>query len=82
MAQRLKIVFNRLLAVLDLHCCRGFSPVVGGGGGSLTAVVSLAVEHELRVHGLQSLRHMGSVVAAPGLQSTGSVALCTSLVAL
>ena len=49
----------------------GYSLVVVRG---LIAVASL-VEPGLEASGLQSLQHVGSVVTAPGLQSTGLVIL-------
>ena len=60
--------------MLGLCYCRGFSPVVASGGyfvvvihELLTAVASLAE------HGLQGAQ--ASVAVAPGLWSTGSVAV-------
>ena len=62
------------LAVLGLLCCEGFSRVAASGGGSLVvmsglliAVASSVVERGLQACGLQQFQHMGSVVAAPGL---------------
>ena len=61
------------LAVLGLCCCGGFSLVEASRGYSLVAVcglliaaASLIVEQGL-THGLQSLWHLGSAVAVPGL---------------
>ena len=51
------------LAIVNLHCCAGFSLVV---------VAALVAEH-----GLQSVR--ASVIAAPGLQSTGSIIVVRGL---
>ena len=63
------------MAVLDLHCCAGFSLVVTGRGcslfamrGLLTAVVFLVVEHELE--GVWA-----SVIVVCGLSSCGSQSL-------
>ena len=74
------------LAAFGLHCCaQAFSScdewrllfvVVCG---LLIAVASLVVEHRLQVHGLQYLWHMGSVVVARRLQSTGSVVVAHGL---
>ena len=41
--------------------------------GFLPAVASLGAEHRPQLHRLQCLWPVGSVVAVPGLQSTGSV---------
>ena len=67
------------LAMLGLCCCAGCSLVVAIRGGSpaavcglLTAVASLAAEH-----GLQGA--WASVLVAPGLWSTGSVAAAHGL---
>ena len=56
-----------------------FSLVAESGGSSLVAacsfpmvVASLVAEHGCWVLGLRQLRHVGSAVAAPGLESTGS----------
>ena len=56
------------LVVLALCCLRTFSSVVA----------SLVVEHRLQAHGLQQLQHLGSAVAARGLQSTGSIVTALS----
>ena len=63
-----------------LRCCSGFSLVVASGGYSLFAVRRLlsgmapvVAGAGSRVRWLQQLHHMGSVSAAPGLQSTGSI---------
>ena len=45
----------------------------------LTAVGSFIAEHGSRARGLWSLQHVGSVVAAPRLLSTGSVVLANGL---
>ena len=45
----------------------------------LTGVVSLVADHRLQARGLQQLWHVGSVVVARGLQSTGSVAVAHGL---
>lgn len=51
-------IFNVLLfAVRGLHCCAGFSLVVGSGGYSLDAMHRFSLQS-----GLQSLGHEGSVV--------------------
>ena len=41
--------------------------------GELEAVAPLPASTGSRVHGPQQLQHVGSAVAAPGLQNTGSV---------
>ena len=70
--------FTYFSAMLGLCCCAGFSLIASSGGcclvavRGLTAVASL-VEHRLVGSGLQSLQHVGSVITAPGLQSTGLV---------
>ena len=73
------ILFLYFLAVLDLCCCAGFSLVAASRGyspgvmrGLFTAVASLVAEH-----GLQGPR--ASVVVAPRLQSTGSIAVAHGL---
>ena len=48
----------------------GYSPVVVNM--LLIVLASLGEEHGSRVLRLQELQHMGSVVVAPGLWSTGS----------
>ena len=74
------------LAEMGLHfCMRGFSSCGERGllfvavRGLLTAVASLVAEHGLQACGLQQLWHMGSVVVARGLQSTGSVVVAHGL---
>ena len=70
MCHRLKkIIINLFFAVLGLHCCTGFSLVMASGGYSpvvvcrpLISVASLVSEHSSRVHNLQQLQHVGSVV--------------------
>ena len=74
-------LFCLLLAGLGLCRCEGFSPAVAGGVCSLAVAV-----HELslwwflllwstgsRVCGLKELQLVSSVVATPGLKSTGLV---------
>ena len=63
------------LAVLGLCCCSWAFSSCGerellfvAVRGLLIAVASLVAEHGLQVPGLQQLQHVGSVVAAPGLQ--------------
>ena len=70
-------IYLYILAVLGLACCLSFLQLKRTGAPLclcrlLTAVASLAVEH-----GLQGLQ--ASVVAAPGLKSTGSVAVAHRL---
>ena len=72
--------FILFLAVLCLRCCARAFPGCRERGllfvvvrRLLIAVASLVAEHRLQAHGLQQLRHMGSVVVARGLQSAGSV---------
>ena len=38
---------NLFLAIVDLHCCAGFSLVVVSGGSSLVVVAALVAEHGL-----------------------------------
>ena len=45
----------------------------------LTAVASLVAEYGLQAHQLQQLQHVGSVFVAPGLQSSGSIAMALGL---
>ena len=68
-----KKLFNSFLflAVLSLCCRAGFS-LVAVQGFSLRGLLLLQSTGS-RVHRLQQLRHMGSVVAASRLQSTGSI---------
>ena len=68
------------LAALGLHCCAWvFSScskqvlLFVAVHSLLIVVASLVVEHGLQVCGLPQLWHVGSVVVARGLQSTGSV---------
>ena len=68
---RLSYCFLPFLAVLGLCCCMGFSLVASSRSyslvvvcGLLIAVASLVAEHRL-------YDERASVVAAPGLQSTG-----------
>ena len=61
------------LALLGLCCCAQVSASCGKHGlpcsvhGLLIAVVSLVVEYRLQTRGLQSLPHVGLVIAAPRL---------------
>ena len=71
--------------MLSLRCCTVFSLYVESRGYSLVAVCGLLVvvaslvERGIQVHGLRSLQHRGSVVSAPRLQRTGSVAVAHGL---
>ena len=71
--------------MLGLRCCMVFSLYVESRGYSLVAVCGLLimvaslVERGIQVHGLRSLQHRGSVVSAPRLQRTGSVAVAHGL---
>ena len=73
--QDILIFKSKFLAVLGLCCCTGSSLVAVSGSHSpvvmfrlLVAVASLVAEHlDSRVHGLQYLQHVGSVVAAARL---------------
>ena len=62
-----------------LHCCDGFFSscdewgLLSSGVWILVAMASLVVEHGHQACRLQQLWHVGSVVVAPGPQSTGSV---------
>ena len=74
------------MAALGLHCCaRAFSSCGEWGllfvavRRLLIAVASLVVEHGLQARRLQQLWHVGSVVVARGLQSTGSVVVVHEL---
>ena len=62
------------MAVLGPRCCTDISLVVVSGAGSLVAVHGLLTAEAslLEEHGLSGKRV--SAVAAPGLQSTGSIA--------
>ena len=68
-----------LLVVLGLRCCADFSLIVESRGYSLAvvhrlliAVASFVTEHGLEGKQTSYLRHMDSVLVAPGLWSTGS----------
>ena len=65
------------MAVLCLHCCTGFSLIAECG--HLMVVLLLLWSTGSRECGLQQLQRMGSVVGAPGLQSTGSIAVVHGL---
>ena len=74
------------LAVLGLCCCTCAFSSCGERGllfvavrGLLIVVASLVVEHGLQARGLRQLWHMGSVVVARRLQSTGSVVVAHGL---
>ena len=74
------------LAVFGLHCCTQAFSSCGEWGllfvevcGLLIVVASLVAEHRLQAHRLQQLWHVGSVVVACGLQSTGSVVVAHGL---
>ena len=63
--------------MLGLCCCSSFLWLQWAGAplgvrGLLIAVAS-PVEHGLQGRGLPSLRHLGSVAVAPGIESTGFV---------
>ena len=69
--------FYFLLALVGLLCCTGILQLQPAGAtlhlwcpGVLSAVASLAAEHSSRALGL--LRHVGSVIAAPRLNSCGA----------
>ena len=69
------------LVALGLCCCaQAFTSC--GEQGQLTAGAALpcvVAEHRLQAHRLQQLQHVGSVVAAPGLQSTGPIVVAHGL---
>ena len=66
------------IAVLGLHCCVGFSPVQRAGG--LRSSCSAKVSHCGGFPcGAQAWWHLGSVVAVPGLQRTGSIVVVHGL---
>ena len=49
--------------------------------GLLTAAASLAVEHRLRVHGLEQVQHSGSALQLAGSGALAQQLRCTGLVA-
>ena len=65
--------------MLGLRYCVGFSLVAESEGSSLIAVHRLLTAGASPARGLQELRHMGSGVAAPTLQSMGSAAVAHGL---
>ena len=72
--------------VLGLCCCTGFSLVVASGGHSWLQGVGfssrwllLLQSTDSRVHRPRYLWHLGSVVAVPGLQSSGSTVVAHGL---
>ena len=76
----LKLFIYLCLAVVSLHCRMDFSVVAASRGYSvvamhklLIAVASLVGSMDSRVHRLLQFWQMGSIVEAPGLQSTGSI---------
>ena len=78
--------FINFFAALGLRCCtRAFSSCSEQGllfiavHGLLIVVASHVAEQGLQVRWLQQLRHVGSVVVACGLQSSGSVAVAHGL---
>ena len=86
----LSIVFDYsknlfILAVLCLPCCLGSSLAVVSRACSLVACACFLSRWLFlwstgsRACGLQQLLHVGSVVVAPGLQSTGSIAVVHGL---
>ena len=62
------------MAVLDLHCCKDFSQVGVSGGYSLVVVLGFLL---LWSRGFRE--RMGSVVAIPKLERTGSVVVAHGL---
>ena len=86
---KLLIFFNDFYLFIYMWlCCMAFYLVVVSRGCSpvsvcrlLIAAASLVAECGLLGSGLQKLWPMGSVVAAPGLQSTGSI-VCGAWVSL
>ena len=77
---RLSSLYFLFLAVLALCCCMGFSVVAVSRGYSLIAMCRLLIVLAFlvasigsRSRGLQELQHVGSVVAALGLQITSSI---------
>ena len=84
--QLLYLFIYLFLAVLGRHCCSWAFSSCGKWGllffvvrRLLTAVASLVVEQRLQACGLQQLWHVGSVVVACNLQSTGSVVVAHGL---
>ena len=82
------ILFSQFLAVLNLHCCAGFSLVVESRGyspvvvcGFFIAVTSFCCRQNIssRVCKLQQLRHVGSVVVISEFQSTCSIVVTRGL---
>ena len=67
--QKNYLFIHLFLAVLGFHCCTGFSVVVETKSYSPVVVCGPLLLWALgsRVHGLQKLWHVGSLVAAPGL---------------
>ena len=68
-----------VLAMLDLHCCAGFSLVAVSGDcslvavwGHLIAVASLVAEHGLKVAWAQELWRTGSIVVAHRLNCSSA----------
>ena len=62
--------------MLGLHCCKCFPLAVESGRYSSFVVLRLLIAMapmDSRVHRLQKLWQMGSVVVAPRFQSTGSI---------
>ena len=76
-----KIFIYLCLAILVLCCCVGFSLVAMSVGHSLVVGCRLPSPQGTgsRVHGLQYWQHVGSVVADPGLWSTGSTVVAPGL---
>ena len=76
---------NFYLCVYFWLCCDGFFSsceewgLLSSSVWTSHATASLVVEYGLQACRLQQLCHVGSVVAAPGLQSTGSVAVAHRL---
>ena len=67
------------LAVLDLHCRKGFPPAVASGGYSLAVVLSLLIAVVSLVAEQRLCGTWDSEVVAPGLQSTGLVVVVNGL---
>ena len=86
----LLFLFNRFiylcLAVLGPHCCTGFLQLWREGAALQLPCTGLSLwcllllwSADSRVCRLQWLQHMDSIVAAPGLWSTGSVVVVLGL---
>ena len=68
------------MALLSLLCCAGFSLPVGSGAPLAGMCGPLLLQSMgSSAHRLLELEHLGSVIVAPGLWGTGSVAVAQGL---